>query len=352
MGMRVGIYGLGMYLPAEVRGNDWWPADVVARWRPAGAPARAAGCSPGMAAVAEAMAEQLRDPFQGSRERRVMERGCTVLDMEERAARAALDRAGIKASAIDLVLTCTTPTDHQLTNSACALHERLGLPTACFTLHTDGAQHAFLLQLTLAEAMIGAGQATHALLVQSSGISRLLDDRSSLAPLFGDGATAVVVGPVASRRGILGVSHRTDGTHPNTLIASVPGHAWYEPGRAVLHLADPVGMRDILLRTVDLSRESIDAALARAGHTAADVDVFAMHQGMPWLRELVQQHAGLARARSVDTFAVTGHLFSAFVPSTLAIAESRGVLGEDDLVVIAGGGNGMTYGAAVVRWGR
>lgn len=352
MGTRVGIYGVGMYLPAEVRRNDWWPADVIAQWRPPAAPGDAPVRSSPMTAVAAAMARQANDPFQGSRERRVMDTGWTVLDMEEHAARAALDRAGIEARQIDLLLTCTTPSDYQLTNSACALHERLGLPTACFTLHTDGAQHAFLLQLTLAEAMLVSGQARHALLVQSSAISRLLDYRSPLSPLFGDGATAVVVGRVTEGRGILGVSHRTDGRIPNALIASVPGHAWYEPGRAILHLADPVGMRDILLRTVEVSREGIEAALASAECAAADVDVFAMHQGMPWLRELVQQHAGLDDARSVDTFADTGHLFAAFVPSTLAIAETRGVLGDGDVVVIAGGGNGMTYGAAVVRWGR
>ncbi len=77
-----------------------------------------------------------------------------------------------------------------------------------------------------------------------------------------------------------------------------------------------------------------------------------MHQGQPWLRHLVQEHTRLAHARVVDTFAATGHLFGAFVPSTLAVAERDGVLRDGDLVVIAGGGNGMTYGAAVVRWGR
>ena len=162
-------------------------------------------------------------------------------------------------------------------------------------------------------------------------------------------ATAVVVGTVPAPFGLLASTHRTDGRHPNTLIASVRGGRWFDEGRAVLHMADPVGMGDILLRTVDVSKESIDGALSLAGLQPADVDVFAMHQGMPWLRQLVQDQSGLSRARAVDTFGATAHLFGAFVPSTLFAAERDGILNSGDLVVIAGGGNGMTYGAAVMR---
>ena len=351
----VGVLGLGMYLPAEVRENAWWSAEVVATWRrptPATLPPPPVDATPGMRAVLAAMAEQAEDPFQGTSKRHVIAADMDIGEMEVRAARAAIEQAGIDLSEIDLVLTSTTPIDRQLTNTACDLHHRLGLPNACFALHVDGAQHAFLLQLTLAETMIKAGQARTALLVQSSAVSRILDYRSPISPVFGDGATAVIVGRVAENRGILASSHHTDGARPYTLIASVPGAAWYADGRAILHMADPSGMREILLRTVDVSVESIQGALARTPYRAADVDVFAMHEGMPWLRRLVQAHTGLEQARAVDTFADTGHLFGAFVPSTLVAAERGGMLHDGDLVVIAGGGNGMSYGATVMRWGR
>jgi len=349
----VGILGLGMSLPSHVRKNDWWPAEVVDGWAQRRMPMPTGAMetmTAGMQSVISAMSRQAVDPFQGAVLRHVLTDE-TLLDLEEAAARIAIERAGIHAEEIDVVLTCTTPTEYQLTNSACALHHRLGLPTACFALHTDGAQHAFLLQLTIAQAMISGGQARAALLVQSCGVSQLLDYSDSISPIFGDGATAVVIGQVRAGRGILASTHRTDGKHPNTLIASAPGKSWYQEGRAVLHMADPVGMVDILLRTVDLSKESIDGALARSGHQPRDVDVLAMHQGTPWLRELVQEHTGLEHAHAIDTFGLTAHLFGAFVPSNLVAAERAGVLGEDDLVVIAGGGNGMSYGATVVRWG-
>lgn len=349
----VGILGMGMQLPPTVRTNDWWSPEIVSTWTPPRTPPPATETlSSSALAIVQRMSAQARDPFQGARRRHVLADGESLLELQADAARIALEQANVTASQIDLLLTCTTPVDYQLTNSACELHQALGLPLDCFTLQVDGAQHAFLLQLTLAETMIASGQAHHALLMQASGVSRLVEPSSPLSPMFGDGATAVVVGPVSTHRGILSATHRTDGRLPNTLVATVPGGRWYDDGRSLLHLRDPIGMRDILLRTVDVSKESIQTALDRARLHPEDVDVFAMHQGMPWLRELVQEHTRLAHARAVDTFADTAHLFAAFVPSTLIAAQEQGVLADNHVVVIAGGGNGMTYGAAVLRWGR
>lgn len=349
----IGILGLGMCLPRTVRTNDWWPDDVVASWkRPIDPPTPNDGASRAQMDVCEALRLQEDDPFGGTVKRHVLADQDSIIDLQAEAAKDALSRSGSSASEIDLILSSVLPTDFQGTNSACELHERLGLPRECLSLHVDGAQHAFLLQLSLAESMIAAGRARRALLVQASAISRLVDANSPMSPRFGDGATAAVVGPVAANRGILSSVHRTDGRLPNTLVASVPGKRWYDDGRVQLHLRDPVGMRDILLRTLDVSKEGIEAALVRAGLDPRDVDLFVLHQGTPWLTGLVQRHAGLTRARTIATVQDTAHLFAAFVPATLVAARDSGLLVEDDVLVVAGGGNGMTYGATVLRWGR
>src|SRR5262245_48072621 len=115
---RIGILGLGQHLPATVRTNDWWPADVVAAWgaRRAGGPPPGELTASAAAIVAE-MRAQGADPFQGTVRRHVLSAESSILELEALAARDALARAGVAAHDIDLVLTCATPTDHQLTNS-------------------------------------------------------------------------------------------------------------------------------------------------------------------------------------------------------------------------------------------
>lgn len=351
----VGILGLGLFLPPEIRRNDWWPRDVVAGWmtqRSTGSPGVPSATSEGAARVIAAMSKQAIDPFQGAVERRVMPADMSHSDMEEHAARAALANAGIAAADVDLIFVNTLIPDYLATNLACVLHHRLGLPTACFAMQTDAAQYTFIMQVALAEAMIRAGRARNALVVQSSSASRVINATDPISPLFGDGATAAVIGHVSDRRGVLSVAHHADGSDPYTLVVSVTGGTCSDEGKLLLHLKDQVGIRKVLLGTADVMKEAIGAALARAGVTAPDVDFFCMHQGTPWLREVVQEHAGLTRARSFDTFERTAHLHGALIPSKLAAAQAEGHLGDGDLVVLAGGGTGQVYGAMVMRWGR
>jgi 3-oxoacyl-[acyl-carrier-protein] synthase-3 len=351
----IGILGLGVYLPPDVRRNDWWSADVVARWmdaqRRAPTPKISGSMTEGARRVVHAIAEQSLDPFQFAVERRVMPAGMSAHDMEEQAARTALARAGVAPGEVDLLLTQTTVPDYLTSNPACTLHERLGLPKACFSMHTDTSSGAFMMQLTLANAMIRAGHARCALLVQSCIPSRLLDMDSPIAPLFGDAASAVVVGPVSPGRGLECAVSFTDGRNPKTLVVSVPGRAWYEEGRALLHVADARQAYDVFVGAPDAFKESVDTVLATASRPAEDIDFLCIHQGAPWMRQLVQDYVGLGAARSIETYARTGYVFASTLPVALAEAQDQGALADDDVVMLLAGGPGTTYGATILRWG-
>jgi 3-oxoacyl-[acyl-carrier-protein] synthase-3 len=353
MSTNVGIRGLGVYLPPEVRRNDWWGPEQVSRWMEK---RRTAGPAPrpstdGERRVIEAMSAQMRDPFRGAVARHIMPADMSSLDMEERAARAAVARAGVELHDVDLLLTNTIVPEYLLGNPACRLHDRLALKKSCFSMHSDVPGHAFMMQLTLAEAMIGAGHARCALLVQSCATSRLLDMDDELAPYFGDAATAAVVGRVSDGLGIQSSVHFTDGRYPQMLVAGVPGARWYDEGRVVLYHDDARQTQRAFLGIADTCKESLDAVLASASRTYAEVDFFCIHQGTPWVRPVVQEHLGLTSARSVETFAHTGYVFGSAQPLALALAEEQGLIHPRDLVVLLGAGSGVTYGATAIRWG-
>jgi 3-oxoacyl-[acyl-carrier-protein] synthase III len=354
----VGILGVGAYLPPEVRRNDWWSADTVAGWMELRAAQQAAlRAAPvpehaGAARVHAAILEFGGDPFQGSIERRIMPDRMTSYDLEEAAARDALARAEVAPSDIEVVFTHTAVPDYLVQSAACILHHRLGLPPRCFTVQVDATAFSFLAQLALAEQWIAAGRARCALIVQSCGATRLLDPTQPFAPLFGDGATAVVVGRVRAGRGVLASTHRTDSRYPITLVASVPSGRCFDEGRPVLHAPDPVGSHAVFLAIPEQGREVVTEVLAAARCEPSDVAFFASHQGTPWVRQIVQHHVGLAAARTVDTFPWTASLFSSNIPLVVRRGEDEGLIAPGDLVLLFGGGTGVTYGATLVRWGR
>lgn len=357
MSTQIGILGIGTYLPPHVRTNDWWPAATVQRWRdetmgkarPTTPPRFA---SEGERLASQAMAELTSDPFRGARERRILAPELKASDMEVAAARDALERSGVDASEIDLLLGFSVVPDYLLPCNVGELHRQLGLPERCLSLGTLAACNAFVLQLAIAEGMIASGQARRALLVQSTCQTRIIPPEVPYSAWFGDGATAVVVGEVGDGFGVLGRDHNTDGENHRAVVIGVPGRRWYEAGESRFYQEDNAAALRMMRAIVDRARTSLHAALAQAGHRPEDVDFYACHQGLEWLRRVTQPDSGLTRARTVDTFARFGSLAACNLPLIMSIAERERMLGPGDLVAMFTGGAGEVWSSVILRWGR
>jgi 3-oxoacyl-[acyl-carrier-protein] synthase III len=356
--MQAGILGLGVHLPEEIRRNDWWPPETVVHWQERLANASAPGggvvesLPPGARKTLAAIAELRQDPFRGAVERRIMPDGMLSSELESEAARKALEDAGVFPGEIDLILTQSFCPDYHSTANACAVHHRLGLPERCLSVSVEATCNSFLAQLALAEPLIATGRVRHALLVQSNGIRRLTPPEEPFSVLFGDGATAVVVGPVGNDRGILGQAHRTDGASYDALVSSVPGRAWYEEGRICYHVRDPERAQRTNLAAADRGKLVVEEALQQAGAQPEDIGFYASHQATSWFRRVTQEHYGLTHARFADTFAWTGSLGAASIPISLSVGVQQGLLRNDDLVCLFAGGAGLIWSSAVLRWGR
>ena len=189
-------------------------------------------------------------------------------------------------------------------------------------------------------------------MVQSAAQSRVLPKDEPHAPWFGDGASAVVVGPVAKGRGIVGRCDRSDGALQGSLVAGVPGGRWHDDAAAILYNAKMEATRGLMGVLVDVATEAVGAALDDAGVHPEDVDFYACHQAFSWLRRVTQQRVGMSRARYVDTFADAASVAAVNVPLVLGRGEREGILHDGDLVATFTGGSGISYSSVVMRWGR
>lgn len=357
----VGIWGVGAYLPPIVRKNDWWPEEIVEQWREKAArnlvrPDRDEDDpdnTEGVRRALEAMSAFKDDPFKGAVERRVMPDTMFSSEMEVAAGRDAIERAGIDKSEIGLLLTYGHVPDHLIVPNAPKVHAELGLNRRCLTLGTEAGCNSFVLQLALAEQMIKGGQVRYALLIQHSAVLQMCKPEDHHSVWFGDGATAVVLGPVSEGRGILGRSHGTDGTLYNALLGGQPGKRWHRAAEPpMLFVEDKRQARKMLLMIAELAKQSVDEALAEAGHLPGDVDFYATHQSTRWFADVTKEYIGLHKAKTFDTFTWTGSLGACNIPWMLAMGEREGVLRDDHLVAMHTGGSGITWSGIVMRWGR
>ncbi|MEW5928197.1 MAG: beta-ketoacyl-ACP synthase III [Gemmatimonadota bacterium] len=288
----------------------------------------------------------------GIRERRLADPGVGAADMGAAAARVALERAGIGAKDVDMLLVSTATPDRLLPSTACDVQALLGASNAgSYDFAT--ACSGFLYGLSLAEAHIAAGQARTVLVIATERMSSIVDwgDRSTCV-LFGDGAGAAVVQPAEEDgRGILSSFMKSDGTLAELLYR--PGGGAKIPfDLAVLdeksHLVKMAGP-EVFKAAVRSMCEAAEQALQRAGVTSEEIDLLVPHQANNRIIEATAKYAGIPMDKvfvNVDRY---GNMSSASVPVALDEAREQGRVQDGSLVLMVAFGAGFTWAANVVR---
>jgi 3-oxoacyl-[acyl-carrier-protein] synthase III len=110
--------------------------------------------------------------------------------------------------------------------------------------------------------------------------------------------------------------------------------------------------QEVFRRAVRTVVESAGITLGRAGLTPADVDWFVPHQANARIIEAAANRLGVPRERTIVNIDRYGNTSAASIPLAMAEAADDGRLRDGDLVLMSGFGAGMTWGSAVLRWGR
>jgi 3-oxoacyl-[acyl-carrier-protein] synthase-3 len=278
----------------------------------------------------------------GIRERRHAESDESLTQVAAAASRQALERAGVSAAELDLVIVGTLTGDERMPNAAAMLAHELGAERAG-TIEINAACSGFLTALSVGAAQIEAGRGQRVLVVGADLLSRVTDHASKLtAMLFADGAGAVVLGATPAGAGRVGpVLLRHDAASPEFLrLGREPGSAIEMDGHATFKHA--------VNRIVEVTRDAAEAA----GTALADVDLFVYHQANSRILRTVVERLELDPTRVIDCIELTGNMSAASVPYALVTAEAEGRLHDGARVLLAAFGGGFTWGGAVVEWGR
>ncbi|MCQ4632279.1 ketoacyl-ACP synthase III [Shinella sp. CPCC 100929] len=285
----------------------------------------------------------------GIRQRYIAGEGETTASLGEGAARAALDKAGLTAADIDVIIVATSTPDNTFPATAVNIQNRLGMHHG-FAFDVQAVCSGFVYAVTTADAYIRGGLAKRVLVIGAETFSRILDwtDRTTCV-LFGDGAGAIVLeaqegAGTNQDRGVLTTQLRSDGAHREKLYVDggpsttgTVGHLRME-GREVFKHA--VGM------ITDVVVSSFDAT----GFSADDIDWLVPHQANKRIIDGSAKKLGIPLEKVVVTVDLHGNTSAASIPLALAAAASDGRIKEGDLVLLEAMGGGFTWGAVLLRW--
>ena len=281
----------------------------------------------------------------GIRERRIAAPEEAMSDIALPACLRALENAGVEAKDIDLLVMATVTPDMSFPSTGAILADRLGAADAAAYDLSAGCT-GFMYALAQAYGMLAGGLAQRALVVGGDVLSKILDwdDRSTLV-LFGDGAGAVVMEPVAGG-GFLGFELGADG--------GGGVHLWL-PGSGSRHFDEPekfvkMNGREVFKFATRILVQSAEALMERCGVTIDDVDVYIPHQANVRIIDHATKKLGIPSERVVVNVDRYGNTSSGSIPLALADAAADGRLRDGELVLMTGMGAGLTWGSALLEW--
>jgi 3-oxoacyl-[acyl-carrier-protein] synthase-3 len=290
----------------------------------------------------------------GIRERRIAAPTETTASLAIEAGTAAIKHAGIHPDAVDLLIVATAMPEQPIPHTGAFVGEGLGLRCGSFDLGAGCA--GFVYMLVVGASLLTTGDLEHVLVIGSETLSRLIDpeDRSTFV-LFGDGAAAAVLsrspddGP-----GVLAWDLGCDGSAAGLLEIRAGGSRMPATPETIAAGEQYLKMQgqEVFRRAVRAVVDSARATLDRAGATAADVAWFVPHQANIRIIDSAAGRLGIPRERTIVNIERYGNTSAASIPLALAEAAEDGRVRDGDLVLMSGFGAGMTWGSALLRWGK
>jgi 3-oxoacyl-[acyl-carrier-protein] synthase-3 len=271
----------------------------------------------------------------GVEERRVLDldAGESLTGLVAAASRDALEVAGRSAAEVDLVIVATITPDNLFPAQSVALADAIGVPGTATVFDLSAACTGFVTALGQAAAAIESSRSNLVLVVGADALSRVTphDDPKS-APLFGDAAGAVVVGPVDHG----GIGPLVGGYDHQYRIL----YAERDDGNVIRMRG-----RETYSNAVARMSEVILGALDARGIGLDDVALLVPHQANIRIVQAVGEKLGIDEARVSVQIADVGNTSAASIPVALRREYEAGRLADGGVIAMAGFGGGFVYSA-------
>lgn len=287
----------------------------------------------------------------GIKERHIAEDDVPTSELALKAAKNAIEEAGIKAIDLDLILVATVTPDMLFPATACILQNQLGADNAA-TFDLEAGCSGFVYGLSVGSQFIESGMYENILVIGVDTLSKITDweDRGTCV-LFGDGAGAAILQPT-DKGGLLNFELGAKGSGGKSLY--LPGGGSLNPTSKTTvenkdHYIKMEGNQVFKFAVKRMGQASIDV-LNKAGIDSDNVDLFIPHQANIRIIEAAAKRLNLEDERVFINLPKYGNTSSASVPIALFEAREEGLINDGDIIVLVAFGAGLTWASTVIEW--
>ena len=285
--------------------------------------------------------------------------GNTTSVMGVKAARVAIERAGLQTNDIDFILFATLSPDYYFPGSGVLVQEALGI-TNCPAMDIRMQCSGFVYAITTADQFIKTGMYQNVLVIGSEYHSGGLDMTTrgrNISVIFGDGAGAVVMSRTTdNEKGILSSHLYSQGKHAKELSLIGPNTGrWVSE---IMEINDPndvsyypyMNGQFVFKNAVVRFTEVIQEGLQKTAWTADQINLLIPHQANLRIAQFVQKKFRLKDDQVFNNIQRYGNTTAASIPIALTEAWEEGKVVEGSKVVLAAFGSGFTWGSVMIQW--
>lgn len=279
--------------------------------------------------------------------------------MGAKAAKIAIERAGLNKDDIDFIIFATLSPDMYFPGGGVRVQDMLDMPTIG-ALDIRNQCSGFIYALSVADQFIKTGMYKHILVIgsenHSGGLERSTRGRG-VTVIFGDGAgAAVLTREEDNKKGILSTHLHSEGKHAKELALEGPSTGrWVD---AIMEANDPndtsyyphMNGQFVFKHAVVRFSEAIIEGLKANNLQKEAIDMLIPHQANLRISQFIQHKFGLSDDKVYNNIMRYGNTTAASIPIALTEAWEEGKIKEGDTVVLAAFGSGFTWGSVVMRW--
>ncbi len=297
----------------------------------------------------------------GIKERRHVIKGeDTTASLGVKAAKMAIERAGIDKDDIDFIVFATLSPDYYFPGPGVMVQRDLGIKTVG-AIDIRNQCSGFVYGISLADQYIKSGMYKNVLVIGSEVHSTGLDFSTrgrGVTVIFGDGAGAAVLSREEDTdKGILSTHLHSEGEHAEelSLIAPGMGKRWILD---IIKDNDPeettyypyMNGQFVFKNAVQRFSEVIMEGLMANNLETKDIDMLIPHQANLRISQFIQKKFRLTDDKVYNNIMKYGNTTAASIPIALTEAWEQGKIKPGDLVVLTAFGSGFTWGSAIIRW--
>jgi 3-oxoacyl-[acyl-carrier-protein] synthase-3 len=283
----------------------------------------------------------------------------TTSSMGLKAAKSALEKAGMEPEELDFIIFCTLSPDYYFPGCGVLVQRDLGIDTIG-ALDVRNQCSGFIYGLSIADQFIKTGMYRNILLIGSEIHSTALDKSDhgrDVSVIFGDGAGAVILSRAEEGEGgVLSTCMHSQGEYAEELAIINPSTKhWVD---VLMRENDPedrswrpyMNGNFVFKHAVSRMGEAVVEALQVAGKKAEDIDLLIAHQANLRIIQLLQNRMGLSDDRVFNNIMKVGNTTAGSIPIAMSQALEQGKLSRGDLLCLVAFGAGFTWGAALVEF--